>query len=213
MMFLRPVRIFLGTRFVLVELNFCRWRQKLKFFCARFSVKIQVGSILRQHRDMIDNLCCATMTFDPLENVHFHSNLASSAGFDVFEMLHKKLETVFARPFLSHRRVCFGAHIRVEMDGCKQMMVIVAHCRICLIHSHCQLEPGPADFHESNENQAKEHFSSSGRSQARPKQNEFTKKCTGLEIIRVGQLFAKDNRSRLIIVDQFHSDMALFSSS
>jgi hypothetical protein len=63
----------------------------------------------------------------------------------------------------------------VEVDGCKQMMVIVAYCRIWLIHLHCQLEPEPADFHESNENQAKEPFSSSGRSQA-PKQNEFTKK-------------------------------------
>jgi hypothetical protein len=106
------------------------------------------------------------MTFDPLENVHFHSNLASSAGFDVFEMLHKKLENVFARPFLSHRRVCFGAQIRVEMDGCKQMKVLVAHRRIWL-HPRC--------FHESNENQAKEPFSSSGRSRAQPKQ-EFTKK-------------------------------------
>jgi hypothetical protein len=56
------------------------------------------------------------MTFDPLENVHFNSNLASSAGFDVFEMPHKKLENVFAR-------VSFGAQIRVEMDGCKQMKV------------------------------------------------------------------------------------------
>ena len=55
------------------------------------------------------------------------------------------------------------------------------------------VEPEPADFHESNEKQAKEPFGSSDRSRARPKQNKFTKNRTGLENIRVGQMFAKDN--------------------
>jgi hypothetical protein len=36
-------------------------------------------------------------------------------------------------------------------------------------------------------------FATSRRSQARPTQNEFTKKCTGLENIRVARLFAINN--------------------
>jgi hypothetical protein len=90
-------------------------------------VKIQVGSILRKHRDIIDNLCRATMTFDPLVTIQFHSNLTLKRG--ALRDDAQKLENVFARPSLSHRRVCFGAQIQVEMDGCKQMKVIVAHRR------------------------------------------------------------------------------------
>jgi hypothetical protein len=44
------------------------------------------------------------------------------------------------------------------------------------MHLRCQQEPEPTDFHESNENQAKEPFSLNYRSRARPKQKEFTKK-------------------------------------
>jgi hypothetical protein len=69
------------------------------------------------------------------------------------------------------------------MDGCNQMKVIVAHRRIWSMHPRCQQEPEPTDFHESNENQAKEPFSLNYRSRARP----------NLENIRVGQMFAKDN--------------------
>jgi hypothetical protein len=114
------------------------------------------------------------MTFDPLVTIQFHSSL----GAVFVKMLHKKLENVFARarPFLSHRRVCCGAQIRVEMDGCKQMKVIVAHRMILSMHPCCQQEPEPTDFHESNENQAKEPFGSSGRSRARPNKTSSQKK-------------------------------------
>jgi hypothetical protein len=66
--------------------------ESLNLFVLASPVKIQVGSILRKHRNIIDNLQlqCATMTFDPLVTVQFHSNLnLKRGGFDVVKMLPK----------------------------------------------------------------------------------------------------------------------------
>ena len=71
----------------------------------------------------------------------------SSSGALCRQDAAQKLENVFARPFLSHCGVCFGAQILVEMDGCNQMKVIVAHPRIWSMHPRCQQEPQPTDFH------------------------------------------------------------------
>jgi hypothetical protein len=63
-----------------------------------------------------------------------------------------------------------------------------------LMHPCCQLELEPADFHKSNENQAKEPFSSSS-AEVELNQNKTSSQNIriGLENIRVGQMFAKDN--------------------
>jgi hypothetical protein len=51
---------------------------------------VLASPVKRKHRNIIDNLQCATMTFDPLVTVQFHSNLnLKRGGFDVVKMLPK----------------------------------------------------------------------------------------------------------------------------
>ena len=61
--------------------------------------------------NVINNQRCATMTFDPLLTVHFHSNLALECGLGCPQDAPKNFKMVFIRPFLSHRRVRSGAQI------------------------------------------------------------------------------------------------------
>ena len=61
------------------------------------------------------------------------------------------------------------------------------------MHPRCQQEPELTYSHESNENQAKEPFSLSGRSRVDQHKTSSQKIRTDLENIRVGQMFAKNN--------------------
>ena len=115
------------------------WRWKLKFVFACFSNQNSSGFNSPKASELHSQpVVCKNDLFDPFVTVHF-----------------TKLEMVFVRLFLSHCCRHFGAQIRVEMAGCKQMKVIVAHHMIWWMHPCCQLEPKLVDFHESNENQAK----------------------------------------------------------
>ncbi len=135
--------IFLWTCLFRLSLTFAAGGESLNSSLLASPIKIQAGLILWKHQNIIDNLRCAKMTLHPLATIHFHSNLALELR---LQDAPQKLEMVFVRPFLSHVRVHFGAQIRVEMVGCKQMKVFVEHHRIWLMHPRWKSSQEPSSL-------------------------------------------------------------------